>query len=359
MSSTTGILTIHSVYNYGAMLQAYALAKFIENQGHKVEIIDYQPYNIYKAYNFYFCDIFKRPRGAASLLKQKLLYKQKFKRFTSFVDRKIPLSNIKYSDASNLKNTNYNTIISGSDQIWNPYITGRDKAFLLDFTDDCQKIAYSSSFGVSSIDEEWSSVVSGNLSKFSSIGVREKSGKDIINNILPEKDVELVLDPVFLLDPSHWRKLANQDLTPNFEYVLVYSLETNNEVVEHAKALAKQHNLKIVTIHPFKNDYQFADVCINDAGPAEFVDLIDKASYIVTNSFHGTAFSILLNKRFSCILHSKTGTRMTNLFSIFDINPNNYNYGNIQIPIYQSCNKMFDTLRLYNDKARRILLLGS
>lgn len=118
---------------------------------------------------------------------------------------------------------------------------------------------------------------------------------------------------------------------------VVYSLEVNDKVISYAQSVAKDKNLKIVTIHPFKNDYDFADLCINQAGPKEFISLIDNAKFVVTNSFHGTAFSLLLDKQFSCVLHSKTGTRMSSLLERLDIEASELSLGknNIKVPFYE------------------------
>ncbi|EGQ7866054.1 polysaccharide pyruvyl transferase family protein [Vibrio parahaemolyticus] len=314
-----GILTIHSVYNYGAMLQAYALFKFLSEKNHNVEVIDYRPYSICRNYEFYWKDVLINPKRALSIIKQNLLHGSKFANFKLFLTKDIKTSECRYNNFDDLKNHKYDVLITGSDQIWNPYITGFDESFLLSFDTKSEKMAYSSSFGVSEIPDNWKHKVKNSLSYFSTIGVRENSGKKILDGILPFKDVESVLDPVFLLPKAFWEKEASHVITPQDKFLLVYTLEVNDNIIKYAKDIARDKSLKIVTLHPFKADYDFADICLNTAGPKEFLSLILNATFIVTNSFHGTAFSIIFEKEFSCVLHSKTGTRMLNLFENFSM----------------------------------------
>lgn len=314
MSNKVGIITIHSVYNYGAMLQAFSLSNYLNDKGFLVEVIDYRPYYLCRNYEFYLKDLFLDPRNALGVLKQSILKRPQFLLFHKFLKEEIPLSKKRYNSFSALSDHDYGTLITGSDQIWNPFITGWDESYLLAFDKvKTKKIAYSSSFGAADIPQEWSVKVKAALNSYSKLGVREQSGCQIVNELLPEKEVNLVLDPVFLLSSEYWKEFACDSLTPKQKYLLVYSLEVNDKIIKYAKNIAQEHDLIIVTIHPFKSKYNFSDISINKAGPKEFISLIDNAEFVVTNSFHGTAFSILLDKKFSCVLHSKTGTRMSSL----------------------------------------------
>lgn len=338
MSNKLGIITIHSIYNYGAMLQAYSLAEYLSGVGYDAEIIDYRPYKLCRDYRFYFRDLFLAPRSALGVLKQAVMSRKNFKRFNMFLAQNISLSNKRYTNTNNLKLHDYDVLITGSDQIWNPFITNWEQAFLLKFDQsDVRKIAYSSSFGVAQIPNQWADLVKVALSKFEKLGVREQSGKDIIESILPDKAVELVLDPVFLLPKDHWFSLSSPELTPDFKYVLVYSLEVNDDIINYAKALASDKGLKIVTIHPFNANYNFADLCLNSAGPREFISLINNAEYVVTNSFHGVVFSIIMETKFCCIAHSKTGTRMTSLLERIKLQSSIHKLSDMNsIPIYET-----------------------
>jgi hypothetical protein len=320
MKNKLGIITIHSVYNYGAMLQAFALSQYFQSKHIPSEIVDYRPYWLCKDYQFYYRDLVLRPRSALWHLKQYFLHRTKFSRFDRFLAEKMPLSATKYHDLESLKAHDYSVLVTGSDQIWNPFITGWDESYLLTFDQNRSfKIAYSSSFGMSIIPDDWSFTVKKALSSFERLGVRETTGKHIIEALLPDKHVSQVLDPVFLLDDDYWRELSCPELIPEFDYILVYALEVNDEIIKYAAALAASEGLKVVAIHPFIENFDFADLSINEAGPREFIALVDNAKFVVTNSFHGTAFSIILDIPFCCIPHSSTGTRMTSLLSTIGV----------------------------------------
>lgn len=331
-----GIITIHSVYNYGAMLQAYALSEYLNEKQYNVEIIDYRPYFLCKDYNFFYRDIILRPKAVLGKLKQVIKKGKIFDNFNKFLKEEIRLGKEKYTHISDV-DTQYDIILTGSDQIWNPHITGWDEAYLLslDRSYKCRKMAYSSSFGISEIPPKWESIVQSHLGKFEKIGVREETGRDILKKLLPNKEVNLVLDPVFLLNSEHWKKLSSNKLTPKFKYILVYSLEYNEELINYANVIANELNIKIVTLHPFNNNYSFADLCINTAGPKEFISLIEQAEYVVTNSFHGTVFSIIFEKKLVCLPHSKTGTRISNILNKFDLIQNVSKFSDVNVPIYE------------------------
>ena len=137
-----------------------------------------------------------------------------------------------------------------------------------------------------------------------------------------EMDIRLVVesDPVFLIEKEYWTDIANKTLDPKEKYILVYCLEPNHKLKETAKKLSHSLGIKLYAVHPFASSFDFVDECINTAGPLEFISLIRNAEFIITNSFHGTAFSIIMEKFFFCIPHSSTGSRMTSLLNRLGIN---------------------------------------
>lgn len=318
-----GIITIHSVYNYGAMLQAFALQKYLSDQkNNHAEVIDYRPYYITRNYSFVLKDLFLDPRNALGALYQSITKARQFKNFNFFLKNYLIKSRRIYTNSKQLKDHDYNILISGSDQIWNPFITGKDEAFLFEYEKkkEINKLAYSSSFGVSSIDNDWSRVIKKNLASFKKIGVREDTGSKIITNLLPKAELQSVLDPVFLIEKEYWSAIAKNSLDPKEKYILVYCLEPNDKLIEVAKKLSYSSGIRLYAIHPFASSFDFVDECINTAGPLEFISLIRNAEFIITNSFHGTAFSIIMEKSFFCIPHSSTGSRMTSLLNRLGIN---------------------------------------
>ena len=193
--------------------------------------------------------------------------------------------------------------VAGSDQIWNTYsMNGKEPAYYLDFgSDDVKRISYAASLSTPNIAEGWEDFVRENVLRLNAVSVREKSGVDILTK-LGIKDVTPVTDPVFLLDKDDWTGLY-KDKAKNYEldkksYLLVYDFLGNDpQMTQFIMKIAQKRNLRIVSVNDF-SPREYADMNINDAGPLEFLSLIDNAAYIVANSFHATAFSVIFQKEF-------------------------------------------------------------
>lgn len=328
-----GLLTIHGVYNYGAMLQAYSLQRYLSDLGTNTEIIDYRPYALYRPYGLYFRTLTENPKRFLKSIYTFLFLGRKFSKFKEFDKKYLKKSSRSYQSCSQMKELDYDLVISGSDQIWNPFITSFDEAFLLPFDKVQRRCAYSSSIGVASVSKDWLNIMEARLQFFDVVAVREKTGCDLIRSICPNINPCNVLDPVFLHDAKYWRDFGGNDLTPKEDYILIYSLEVNDELSSSAILLAKKHKLKIVAIHPFSVQLEGVDIEITNAGPREFTSLIDNARYIVSNSFHGVAFSIIFEKKLVCFPHSATGSRILDLMGKLGLNngSNNINVGEINV----------------------------
>lgn len=315
-----GIITIHFPYNYGAMLQAYSTKEYLEKKGHNVTIIDYRPYNIDKYYHFRWKNIFYYKRKFFYDLFK--LHKIKRDNFEKFLNNKLLVNSMKF-----YKKNNYNIfdiVLVGSDQVWNPSITNNDKTYLLDFIDDeeVRKISYASSIALNQVNDDWMNTIGYYLKKFESISIREEQYVNYLEKIT-QKKIACVLDPTFLLSVNEWKLISNKPY--NFEkdkYILVYMLQENKELIKQVYELKKEYGYTIVSIHSLRQMDDFADVFLNDVGPSEFLWLIDHSQFVVTNSFHGTVFSILFNKKFISIQHTETGSRMQNLLDCLEIVPN-------------------------------------
>ena len=187
-------------------------------------------------------------------------------------------------------------------------------AFYLDFgPSSVRRLSYAASFSVqsSSVADEHLSFIRPYLSKFDKISVRESTGLDILNRI-SVAGVH-VLDPVFLLSKEEWYKIVPERLRIKEKYILVYHLFSESDgLVEFAKAIAAERKMKIVAIND-RNRRNYADIQINDAGPAEFISLISNADMVVSDSFHATAFSIIFNKDFHVFYRFPNMARMVDL----------------------------------------------
>ena len=192
--------------------------------------------------------------------------------------------------------------IAGSDQIWNTFSNnGKEPGYYLDFgNDQTKRFSYAASLATNSIKDECKDFIKEKLAKFSSISVREKTGASLLAD-LGISNVSVVLDPVFLLDKSEWKQLSlkgNLYGLSHESYVLVYDFLGNDDnMISFVKAYAKEKSLKIVSINDFSKR-GYADININNAGPLEFLSLIDNAACVVASSFHATAFSVIFEKEF-------------------------------------------------------------
>lgn len=299
------IMTLALSNNYGAALQTYALAKKIEDLGVDTEVYNYTDMGRLT----YGCSILQKIiRTLWYYGKDAFTLWQKKRSFNSFRRNLVPLTKKKYSTNEQLKSTpqNYDVFISGSDQIWNPDLFLYDTSYFFDFIpDDCKRISYASSFGKSTFNDSHKEKCGELLSKYSNISVREESGVEIVKDLCG-KDAECVLDPTLLLEASEWDEIANnaKSKAKNFKGILCYVMPGDNKVVSSivkvAEKLHKQTGLPIVYIgikeyDIFKFGVKNCDIFVS---PMDFVAYFKNAEYVVTNSFHGTAFSLIYNKKF-------------------------------------------------------------
>ena len=314
-----GILTIHAAYNYGSALQAVASCQAIkEITGSVTEIIDYQPDSIMSMYSL---DLRKNVGGIKEFIKFIFSIKsrkQKKKAFDLFWKKENCLSKNIYYDSNDLFNANdvYDSFVVGSDQVWNPDIVGDAFGdFCLEFvSDDKNRYAYASSFGVRNIGKEQLEKLNLSLKKFKAIAVREREAKNMLDlNI--QKHARIVCDPVFLLTKDQWRNRMIKMILPS-NYILVYCVEVDKELQTIIKEMSRRLELPIVDVGYATNPQNYMGMHNDNVGPGEFLYAINNAEYVITNSFHGTAFSIIFRKQFLVKAHSKRGVRMENILDI-------------------------------------------
>ncbi len=296
-------ITCHDVGNVGASLQAYALRAYLSTLGHDVRIIDYKPgfkskYHIlFQVNNPKFDKPFIRFAYCAAKLPERIkwLKSEKHKIFREFKQNYLPTTKLYNSiDALRADPPEADVYFAGSDQIWNPVLpNGKDPSFYLDFVPQGKiKASYAASFSVSELPETLTSEVKSRLSRFDYISVREKSALDILKSLGITNGVQ-VLDPVFLLSRAEWENLA-ENITFKDKYILVYDFDRCNKIKKAAIKLAAETDCKIYSI--FETDY--AHRCFSTKGPLEFISLVKNAEYIISNSFHASAFSIIFEKQF-------------------------------------------------------------
>lgn len=322
-------ITFHNAYNYGAMLQTYALQNKIKNLGYETEVIDFLSEELGKDYKVKFFNFSNGIKSFISSLTSYPIRKKRAEIFEKFLREKIKLTEKKYFSIEDLRkdSEDFEICITGSDQVWNPAIV-YSPVYFLDFgSKKMKRISYVASFGQEKILKEYEEKVGEHLKNFDCISVREKSGINLVKELSGENAVQ-VLDPVFLLTKDEWKKLENnivKDFGLNNGYILVYSMEKNPLIIEAAEKLKKYLNKPIVIIH---SSYGITtqieilkskNINIPVAGPQEFITLFANADCIVTNSFHGTAFSIVFDKPFLSVPHSTRNTRLQSVLELLKL----------------------------------------
>lgn len=313
-----GIMTWFQYHNYGTALQAYALSLVCKKLGHAPYLIKY-----YAKGNAINETLIKKIKTKSNEYLHKNNYnnKNRIEKFNSFFNTKLVFStsSTTLSELEDL-NSEMDAFICGSDQIWSPLYF--DSHYYLDFVKDPNKmIAYAPSFGVSNITNNLiEKKIAFLVARFKYISVREKAGANLISNLL-NKSVETVLDPTFLLTKEEWEKQATLDdiCTPSTKYALVYMLGRNKYHWENIKLIAQKYNLNLKIIPVYKADYKRKG-CIQEAiGPLEFIHLIRNSDFVLTDSFHGTIFSIIFNKQFFVFERFKSRSKDNQNSRIYNI----------------------------------------
>lgn len=307
-----GILTYHNAHNYGAVLQAYALKKKIESLGiDKVKIINYRNSAIEERYN----SRLKGNLSYKSLLHPKRMFnslkfyikipsmqptwKKQCIAFEMFINKYLLDGDVTSYDLDKIKKSDFDILIVGSDQIWTEWITdGLDPVYLLDFKTSANKVSYGASINIGKIPEECKEIFQRCLGDFKYISVREESLKKSIEATL-NMNAEKVLDPTLLL-PSEFYEELIPEINKKNKFVLAYFLSDDEELLKNARFTAKYLGVELKEIHFYKKNIYNPNY-IADADPGEFLWYIKNAEFVLTNSFHGTVFSIIFHKKFYSI----------------------------------------------------------
>ncbi len=309
-----GILTFHDAHNYGAVLQAFALKKYLKSKGAEVKIINYHhknlPYGFPKKRKI-------EKKNISNIYKH--LYSKKshylrWERFEAFINELIDYDITTYMSEEDLSKLDIDVWISGSDQIWNSDITkGLNKGYFLNFPTKGIKTTYAVSMGIQKLDEEYEKEFKEFINQIDFISVREDALK-VYAEKFTDKPIQKVVDPTLLLEKQDYEELYRDRLIKE-DYLLIYTLGPDERLKVIAEKIAKERNLKIIEINDYKMPKYFCTQ-ISDAGPHEFVTLFRDASYVITNSFHGTIFSIINEKEFITFTRLNRNSRMESLLEM-------------------------------------------
>lgn len=299
-------ITFQDANNYGAMLQCYALQHTIKNIGYQCDVIDY------------YCEYLAKPYCKAAIKRKGIIRyilgninvfvrwprKKRFKEFRKKIER---TSKVDCSTIDSL-NSEYDIFITGSDQVWNYKLTNFDTRYFLDFVcDSRKKMSYAASLGFDSFPSEIADNYYSLLKDFAVVNVREQSACELLKTLLGDR-VFVGMDPTLLLMKNDWDEVSVE--TKYSGYIFVYQLSPSKYMTNILKELKKATGLKVIAV-PFVMGAVGAK-CALGAGPSEWIGYIKNAEYVVTDSFHATAFSLIYSKKlYSCV--NESASRITDL----------------------------------------------
>lgn len=291
-----GILTFHWSTNYGAILQAYSLQEYLRRQGHDVEIVNYKP----QKYDFSWFVFIRHPR-MLKRLRRELANRKKEQMLTSFRNQYLRMTR-RYSSVSEFDDAlkQYDVLISGSDQVLNPNITMQGEngkpclAYWLAFGSEAQKrIGYAVSFGFESYPDNAVGVVKGAVNGFDAIGVREESGKSILNQLGYKGGSMLTPDPTILLGKDLFKCLKIAVPVVKDEYTCIYMLRHEISVEGNVRYIDEQHQ---------------------PLGMEEWLNAITSAKNMITNSYHGMIMALFAHVPFVVLLEKGRASGMNDRF---------------------------------------------
>lgn len=323
-----GILTFHCSDNYGAMLQACGLKTWLLEQGIRTDVVRYEPpYMTGRHWRIPYVPI-PGLKGRIWCVKNMLDgYRIHKKMGADYTEQRANMRRFREEHlvdpahpvllfAPQLASLPYRNYVVGSDQIWNPNITcGLRKAYFGAFSNRRRKkvVAYAASFGGSSIPSSYDGQFARLIQNVDAVSVREEAAIPYVKRFY-KGEVTAVLDPVFFLPKETWQKMERAPKQKG--YIFVYITEKNQELTDYVKDLSKKTGLPVVETRTGRLGADDSFQVDYTTGPAEFLGYIHHADYVVTNSFHGVAFSILFQKRFLAFLHRSLGARIRNILRI-------------------------------------------
>lgn len=290
-----GIITFQMTTNYGAALQCMALTKKMNDLGVDCETIRYSCENIQKR-ELNECIFTEGITKAPIKIWANIQKKKKAMLISSFLHDNCRLSLESY-DKTTIKNANckYDKFISGSDIIWEMNVTGEDYTYLLDFVDEKDRFAYSSSFGYSELPSTFRENTVNCLKKYKCLSTRENEGANIIKSEIG-KDVLVTLDPTLLITGTEWENYEELYKVDG-EYIFLYFDDKKHIALNKAIELAKKYKCKVIYLNDsIKKTKGTND--IHNVTVGQFLWLIHHAKYVVTGSYHGVLFSINYNTPF-------------------------------------------------------------
>lgn len=319
-----GIITIIDNNNYGNRLQNYAMQEILKKTNIEIETINNEPLfnNKVSQKNNFINRLRYIKRNIRLLINRRTTIKERYKRFCEFnkniaITKKIFNINRKYN--------NYNYIVMGSDQVWNPTFERLSDFDLGNFNTTAKKVSYAASFGISELPEQYKNKTKKALNEISDISIREDAGRVIVEELTNRKDIGVLIDPTMLLTSKEWDKVAKRpyQLKEGKKYILNYFLgELSLSRKSEIERIAKENDCEIINILDKNSPFY-------QTGPSEFLYLEKNAFIICTDSFHSCVFAMLYNRPF-IIFDREDGTvnmnsRIDTLLSTFNLKDRKFN----------------------------------
>lgn len=321
MKKKVGIVTFYSSASYGATLQSLATYITLKNMGFDCEFVNYknkyeQNKNKIQRKNIIGKIKYSIRECKSFLLMNKYWKNKSFGDVYSLYDNKI--SKNVYNSIEELENEEYDILLSGSDQIWNPIITGGiDEFYLLNFGKCKKRVSYASSLGSYILTDDDKKVFEKCINNINEISVREKHAKEQLEQIT-NKDIKIVIDPTLLLSKEEWLEFF-KDKKCNYDkfeqkYILAYFVGGKSDIYyKEINELKEKTGLPIYEIHINKHKRHFIDKVLPGVNIADFINLINNSEYFITDSFHGVVFSLILEKKFVPLKNKKNPIRVREL----------------------------------------------
>lgn len=333
-------ITFHSPYNHGSSLQAYALQEYIKKicKDCDYKIINLRTAKQKEMYKSCFekDDIKNRIKSLLSFYEKKSRLVRRDK-FENFINNVLQVTK-EYATLEEIKQSlcDFDYYISGSDQLWNLNAKDFDWANFLEFVNAGKKISYAASFGATK--QHWNESekerVKRDLEKYDNISVREQGSFDNVKELI-NYEPRINIDPTMLITREEWLNIIEKEPLIKEDYIFFYNLKGDKNIIKLAKKVSKILKMPIVvTQRTFKVEVFYGYKKMLDAGPLEFLNLINNAKLVLSSSFHGTVFSILLNKPFFAI-NGKDDYRISTLLKKMDLNERTIEMDNI----IEKCNE--------------------
>ena len=328
-SMKIGIITWFTGPNYGTNLQAIALQYYLRSRGNEVNLINYEvpAVNVTKDKKSFIRKVLYQPKKYAikfAMNRYKYQIAERDRKLRNSITTKCILTpEIKTIDELIKICNEFDLLICGSDQIWNP--NWYDKFYFADYTGiTATRISYAPSMGVNAIPDSVVAEIQHGLKQFKAVSVREEKAAELLAPYLEDKP-QVVVDPTLLLTSKEWLDIFPDDCCKGNDYVFAFFLNDEKKHIEATKKFAKRLNYKLILV-PYKGAtyLQKADIRA-DAGLEDMLNLIRNAKYVITDSFHITVFSIIHRKQFYTFQRFKEdeftsqNVRVTNLLNMVDL----------------------------------------